>query len=613
MDSVAASRQNGAVGEFGTGGGGEDEVSFDELVEIERATALVQDRDPGQAEAVVAARLRAKAERAKRDEQVVKLREAAEQKRRSRNRRIAALVVGGVALAASAYPLTKAIQEEMHSAEALGKLLDEASQSVQEHGFKQKDEWLDVDDEGVTITIPKGTCSAVVAVRQDGGDAGPLRIERARAKAIEGPGGHLWCSCDDEEVVVRLPDADGQRAAIRWLTTGTVVAGGVDVLETVAIPGFTLRVDDFGRSCADQAFEAWSAKTKNGRLPDLPATPPEWIAPLVAEGLTPVGVLDEDRAFAVVDVAAGHCMLATAQEPGGPVTLRGADGQRLIEKTTAALAWCSYEEETRHSLWRGADPGAAWAVLTAEADRIGGMTGLRELALRLELPELQGVIVPAELGADAMAALLASSVSKDEITKGTGEELASHPDHRVVAFSMFQEGAYVVDETSLAPMGCHPMPDPKAALNAFVCVQARPQAWRPEGSEHTQAAACSKLPFWMSLLADATQPEALQAAAKLLGFARRMAARGAEPSSAFGVQDAAWGATVRGHANKRSVVAVGITKSAPWVHPLSKDQPWTLDGPVPMLEVAPDDEVELRSKVPLGFDAASRRVVAWRR
>jgi hypothetical protein len=612
MDFVAASRHNGAVTEGDGGAGGQDEASFDELVEIERATALIQDRDPGQAEAVVAARMLAKAERQKRDEQLVKVQEAGRRKERRRKRKIIAIVLSVIAVGGAGYPLSKYIREETRRSDALRKLLDDASDGARKQGFKSKKDWSSVDTSGVALAVPKGTCSVIVAVREGGGSPGPIRVERQRAKAIEGAGGHVWCSCDDEEVTVRPVDGAAHPIAVRWLTAGTVALGGVEVLATVNIPGLTLRVDDFGRSCSDQAFEAWSAKEKHGRIPEVPAKRPEWIEPLLAEGFAPVGMLAADRQFAVIDVKGGQCMLATAKEQTGTVTLRAQDGKRLVKRTAASLTWCCHGDPTRHTLWRDEGPATDWVVLSIEAKRIGGMAGLRDLAKRQSL-ELVGGIAPSELAADAEAALLASSVAKDSMLRGGKDGLTPKPEHRVVAFSMLRAGAYVADETAMAPMGCHPLPDPKATMNAFVCVQARPQRWRPEGSENTQAAVSAKLPYWMSVLADATDPKALQAAAQLLGFARRMAARGAEPSSAFGVQDMPWGAKIRGHANKKTVVAVGITKTAPWIHPLTSDASWTLDGPAPMAEVAADGDIELRSKLPLGFNAGARRVVAWRR
>ncbi|MBW2522753.1 MAG: hypothetical protein JRI23_01195 [Deltaproteobacteria bacterium] len=595
------------------GDSGGDEASFDELVEIERATALIQGRDPGQAEAVVAARLRAKSERKKREEQLVKLQEAAERKRRARKRRTILLVVLGLALAASAYPTYNFVVEQTVRNAALRKLLDEASRAANLRGFKKKDEWLDVGAGGVSTTVPKATCSAVVAVREDGGEVGPIRIERQKAKVIEGVGGHIWCSCDDEQITVRPSEAPGARLAVRWLTTGTVACGGIDVLQTLEIEGFQLRVDNFGSSCANEAFEAWTGKRANGRIDEVPDKPAPWLAPLLEDGFALVGWLPAERTFGVVDTSAGQCMLVTTAEQEVTAQVRAQSGKPASDEAASSWGWCAYGESTRRSVWRAKGAPVPWAVLSIDAEALGGMAGLRGLAARRDLRGLEGLIATEELADDAKAALLASSVAKDTVAVGTDQGLGPKTDHRVIAFSMLQAGAYVADETSLAPMGCHPMPDPEASLNAFVCVQARPQPWRPEGSESSQAAASAKLPFWLSLMNDATDPKALQAAAQALGFARRMSARGCEPSSAFGVKDEAWGATVRGHANKKTVAALGITKTAPWVHPLTAGEPWTLDGPVPMVEVPADGEIQLKAAIGLGFDANARRVVAWRK
>ncbi|RLB60135.1 MAG: hypothetical protein DRI90_14410 [Deltaproteobacteria bacterium] len=594
---------------------------FEELVEIERATAMLRGLDPDQAEDIVAARFAAGSEQLARAEHTDEIRTEIEKKTRRRRRLIIMAVAGVFVVGATAVPVSRAIRAALAQAEVFRLALSKAGEPLADSGFQQQDEWLDLSESGASFDVSQGTCSAVIGLGADGTEAGPLRIERPSA-VMEGAWGQIWCSCSDERVVVRPAPGTEGRVAARWWTVGADEVGGVEVLRAAAIAGFSVNADQIDLACADPSFAKWTSSEGRGSPPPLPPKPTGVTAKLLAAGFEPVGGFPTSRTFVVLRHEAKRCVLAVPQGAPGTLSLRAADGTRLITDTAAALAWCSYGKEGLFSLWRsgagagdGGESGASgdYAVLSIPAERVGGMAGLRELTGSQGLESLATVLGGADLTADAVAALEASTVPIASSVRAVNGSLAKKLGHRVVAFSQLEAGAFVVDTSPEARLACSPKQDTRATVNAFVCVQAQAQGWRGGGTEAVQAAASGPLPAWLKLLADVRDPEVVDVMAQLLRLARHMAAQGSEPTTTDGVEESVRGATISGRPHKTEVVAVGLTKTRPWVHPLTDDQPWTLAGSVHAVKVTPGGYVKLKASRSLGYNAASRRVVVWRR
>ena len=157
-------------------------------------------------------------------------------------------------------------------------------------------------------------------------------------------------------------------------------------------------------------------------------------------------------------------------------------------------------------------------------------------------------------------------------------------------------------------------PDPSSPFQTYVCVQARPQRWRREGSVDTQGAAEGRLPFWLSMLADMKEQRSLRAVAEMLVFSRRMTLLGFEPTTHDGVKDSAMGGEILGRPEKTEALAVGLSKRPPWFHPLTHRSAWKLDGDLPIVKVKLGESVKVRSVTgSLGGNPNDRRVVVWRR
>ncbi|MBW2455537.1 MAG: hypothetical protein JRI68_13540 [Deltaproteobacteria bacterium] len=588
------------------------QAQFDELVEIERATARLRGLDPNQAEEIVRARFSAGAELVARTEHTDQIRAEIVAKKRRRRKVILLGAVGVAAVAAAAVPATRAVMAGLEEAAAFRQALSEAGASVVDAGFQQQADWLNLDESGVPFDMPGGTCSAVIGVGAGGVGVRSIRIERPSA-TLEGESGQIWCACADERVVVRpAPGAEGPIAARRWSSSADAT-GGPEVLRAATIGGFTVHVDPTDLACASAAFESWASLGDNGKAPPLDAEVGGVAGKLLAAGWEPAGTLPASHSFVVLRPEPTRCLLAVPRGEPGKLSLRASDGTRWITETKAAPAWCGYGKAGTMSLWRNEPGGGDYALLSIPANRVGGMAGVVELTQSLGLEPLEPVVDAADLTADAVAALHASTVPASSTVRAVGGILAKKPKHRVVAFTQLEAGAFSVDTKPEARLACSPKRAPGASVQAFVCVQAKPQGWRSGGQAGRQAAAAGPLPAWLKILAEVPDPEAVDVMAKLLRLARLMAARGSEPTTTDGVKETVWGATVSGRPKKTEVVAVGLTRTRPWVHPLTDGEPWTLDGPVRFVKVTPDGYVKLKARRSLGHNAASRRVVVWRR
>jgi hypothetical protein len=589
-------------------------VFDDELVEIERASAILHQRDPDQAERVVSELRARRAEEQRRAQTAARIRQAAEKKRRVRRLRIGivagVLVVAGIA----AVPLTQAILDEAARVEALQTSLNKATKPMTALGFGLDKEWLDVPSAGVVFEAPRNTCSVVVGVAEGDGKLLPVRIERDGFDPAESEGGLIWCSCDKQTAKAKFVNPPEERLALRWLNAKMGSVGGIEVLSELHEPGFSVTLEARAYGCADAAFATWAQGDGHGRLDEVDERQRAVLEPLKAEQFGVLGLFPKNKRFAVVQSRPDRCYLALPFGEKAPLTLRNTEGRRLVEDSTKALGWCTYGNARAFSLWRKNLGTPDLLVLEVLANRVGGLTGLREGAARHGAREIEAVLENEDLGPDAVAALLASGVGESTIVRAEDRGLPGKPDSRVVAFGLFDTSSFLPDVAPPVPVACEPKVVPNAAFQTYVCVQARPQRWRREGSIETQGAAEGRLPFWLSMLADMNERRALDAVAEMLIFSRRMTLLGFEPTTTDGVKDSAFGGEVLGRPDKTEALAVGLTKHPPWFHPLTRGPAWKLDGHLPMLKIKLGESVKVRSLTgSLGADPNDRRVVVWRR
>ncbi|MCU0690892.1 MAG: hypothetical protein MUF54_05770 [Polyangiaceae bacterium] len=588
-----------------------DEFEQD-LVELEQASAILHQRDPIQAAEVVAAVRAKKLEEQRRLDRVEAARAIALKRRRVRRIRLA-IVASVVAVAGIvAVPMVRAVLTEAERATKLQKALSVAGEVVASRGMKQEKDWLDVPPAGLVFEVPRNSCTAVVSA-SEGTEPLRLRLERKPGTSVDAAAALLWCSCEKEEARVRFIDAPERRLALRMYSSAMSAVGGVEALAAEPPSGIGVVGAMEALPCADAAFAVWSRSGAHGQLDAFKPGDVDKARTVLDDNLEPAGVFRSDRMFGVVRCRAGECYLALPLTGASGLALRDPEGLRLTEGTKSAVAWCAYAGDRPYALWRKQRGSGDVHVFRAPATRVGGLTGMRELGLRASRSGVEDFLPDGSLTDDAAAALVGSGVGDKEVIRAGETGLPGDAESRVVAFSLKKGGAYLPDVAPRIPTGCVPDPPVHLPLRTFVCVQERAQRWRAEGAEDVRGAAEAKLPFWLSLFAGISDRGALEAAARMLAFSRRMTLLGFEPTTVEGVKDTPFGVQINGRPDHPHNVAVGLTARPPWIHPLTDGAAWKLEGDLRVVDVGAGKSKQLRALGGLGQDASARRVVVWRK
>ena len=584
-----------------------DPENFAELVEIERASAQLHGRDPARAEETVRARLREIAEKEEREKRNEVERREVEAAARRRPFVIAAgVAVALVSLGVVGWGVSWGLAR-MDRGEAFASALDEAGRPLASLGFASKEDWIDAEGESIVLSIPAKTCAAVIVVAE--GSTSLVDTELARPAGKGSGPSHLWCACAGEEATLTVPSAE-QHAAVRLFTGEFASVGGPFALASEVPEGWKVTMGASDEACAHEAAAIWVKGDERAMpvpFPDHVANNPRF----VAEGMEPAGLFPPERPFVALPSASATCYFAQPFGQGGKVQLRGEDGAPLSEPTDQAFGWCHYGDATKLTLWREAGAEVPYVVTRASATRLGGSLGLGELAARQGHEGATLLVLGGDLVKDAKAALVASSVGAATVVLGTASGLPGGPDHRVVAATVRQEGT-VVPSGSVAH-ACRPKPSPEAALTHLLCVQAEAQPWRGSGEPGSWGAAEAELPVWLWELAKEPSPPLLEAMASILVFARRLHQAGFEPTSVDGVEATVWGAEISRRGKTTEVVAVAITKTEPWFHPLSDGDAWTFDDMPRIVVMPPEGKLTLRAPKPLTYDPKAVSAVVWRR
>jgi hypothetical protein len=481
-------------------------------------------------------------------------------------------------------------------------------------GFVTSQEWLDVPSAGVDVRVAANTCSALTATEEGGAEQVGLRIRRDRVGSFEAPLGAIWCSCEAETARVVVEGAAQRRRALRLLSAQMRRVGGIEVLAALGPRDWTVKLEGSALTCVGQAFQGWVQDPQHGALAPPPTDKKGRAAALASQGLEILGVLEPTRPFAVVRSPKDRCYLAAAESKGDEMALRAADASVLAKGVAGAMAWCVYAQDAVFAVWKPKPSASPIVVARAPAERIGGLLGTREAAVRAGLEHPWGVLLAGDFNADARAALRASTVLDAAVIVSDETGMPKKPDYEVVALSFTLEGAFLSEVAPKVTTVCLPDVSPERGVRAELCVEEHPQLWRGVAGLSGRGGAEGPYPFWLGMFTGTSEPHALRALAGVLGFARRMSLLGFEPTSIEGVADTATGATVTGREGKGEVVAIGLTKARPWVHPLSPVHArWSLDGEPPVTRVPVGKTVVFHAADTLGTDKNARRAVAFRR
>lgn len=458
----------------------------------------------------------------------------------------------------------------------------------------------------VELTTVAGDCYAFVASAE-----AQMRIERpvGTAGAL---GEALVCTCASENVVVTTPSAPD--AIVRALHVAGGSLGGTRAA-MFRFPERAPTVIAGDEACADEMLAKFA---REARYPKQDAAG-AWLAShpaLVTAGFTTVASASARRLFAFAPPGAPRCFLA-ATDGGDALTLWSLDAtfQKPIEHAKTSLAWCSVKDPPTFVVERAAPqsptPGTI-TIASAPSAAIGGMLGLREIARAADVA-ITTWTRDEERGALAIDALRASVVPDPVATGCETIDAPRAKDARVFLFSSAGPETFQASELDYR---CAPsLGEPES-----LCVEARALVWRappPNGDKSAVcAAAYGPLPYWMSAIADVHDAAALDAELALVGFARRLAARGFAPSVIEGVTEKRDAVEILGRSGDDAVVAVGLWPAPPFVHPYPADVAWTIDSGEPhVIPMTGGERVSLAVHAPqfaANVSPDKRRTVVFR-
>ena len=142
-------------------------------------------------------------------------------------------------------------------------------------------------------------------------------------------------------------------------------------------------------------------------------------------------------------------------------------------------------------------------------------------------------------------------------------------------------------------------------------MQSAALAWHVVGSAGKAGIAEAPLPFWMQAFAGTSEAAALSAQLALVKLGRRLVTEGFEATTLEGVTEVDGGAQVTGRAGDDAIVAVQLTREAPWASPCSTGDAWTLGGDPAIVSLTPGAQVKLTCK-PAALGLRDRRTVVFR-
>lgn len=549
------------------------------LEEVERALSVLGGRHP---EAVRAERESQEASRKRREEVEVQV---ARQTTRARARNVGLGLLGVLALAVVA--LLFAWRSKQKQRDDAFAALERDDAAI---GFKEVD---GLEGKSITFDTDDRACYAIVA-GPDGVGAG-VTVERGAQKTVA-RGGAVLCACGVESVVVT---AD---VVVRVLRASSDSLGGVRAL-AFQLPRRT-RVPGSDACDADQ-FSAWIRA----------GNPPRGVVrkgvleahPLLGElGFDSLAGTAAPFPFAVLGPRADRCYVAIAEKEGTTLSLTPMDGAAVISGKRA-LGVCDAKGEP-WLVGREGEEGEV-DVVSVEGKRIGGLLGFRET--------LQSAGIDATLwvrddqhGFFAEETLRASLVPDPKHVPSGALRAAQALDARVVALSVKGGRMYVADGDADVAFQCEPTLRPESPET--VCVQTKAQSWHLPTPDTVGAIAYGPLPFWMSGHESVKSAEVLAPELDLLSLARRLAARGFEPTIIEGINEKPTGVEILGRSSEDAVVAVGVWPAPPWVYTYTDGPRWNLEDEPRVIPLRGGDKVLLAANPLPNVAPAQRRTVVFR-
>jgi hypothetical protein len=541
------------------------------------------------------------------------------------------LVIGAVGAAALAVVVAAGLA--FRSELARRGRLEQAADPFRAMGFALVDWSGRGEPASVEASVPAG---CVVAVSTAGSRV-ELSFGGGAIGAVSGPSPVITCVCEGVTAHAKLAGGaqpQGPSEGLVLLRADAATVGGSRAF--AFLPFMPGQVGATDAACAeatlDQWIDAkkWSEPTGGGPSPVTRLEGPArdaWFgqagkgqrAKLAEAKLEPIGVVKPDAPFGVLEVPPASCLLVVADDEADRSSLRLRGGSLAVGPVAGHLAWCSSAGglvvlQRADAAGSAGSRGAALTALVAPADRLGGMTGLREAASKagITLGDGAAVVAPGDHGWNAARVLAASAIPDTLITTANTPEFAPDKEARIVAVSVDKPNLLLSEVPEDVFSYCDP---PLETSTSSLCVFSGTQRWSVRGTtEGGGGIARAKLPFWLFALQGVSDPPALRVEVELLDLARKLGREGFEATTIEAVTDTDKGAEVLGRANEDAIVAFGLAPAAPWVFPYTDGPPWTLDLEPRVVPIKPLERVQVgassKDKLP---PKATRRTVVFRR
>jgi hypothetical protein len=561
--------------------------SGEPLAEVERALSVLHGRHP---DAVRAERETQAALLAKRASADALARRAAARERRTRIVFLAAgavlVALGGALWSAYSRGAARASRVEAALAPAIAPYLAQGYSRVAGSRLAQ---------EIVELAVSEPSCLVAFASRSPGD--GSMRVERLSG-ALEGSESIAWCTCGAERATVRLR-ATGSGGGLGVVRIGAREVGGDYGLYFEHPRANVIAPPD---ECSSESLDAWIDKGLATVRPDDGAVSAPLRDKLSRSGFGGVTTALPELPFAVLPGGADTCAVAWSTSGEDVLSVRLSGGDRPIADAKGLVGVCTDHGKSA-TVWRKGR--GELVVERVSAARIGGVHGLREATRRLGFPIMTAWVGPDELAWDASAALQASGVPAPEIAVSIDGHALTHAG--LLALSI--AGGIVTTDGRQDAFACEP-PLMRGSQDA-VCVQSMPLGWHVVGSVGKAGIAEAPLPFWMRVFGDVADPLALAVELSTLKLGRRLVTEGFEATTLAGVTETNEGALVTGRAGDDAIVALLLTREAPWVAPCSEGDPWALGEEPVVVSLPPGAQVKLVCGSRRG-ESRDRRTVVFR-
>ncbi len=446
-----------------------------------------------------------------------------------------------------------------------------------------------------------------LAVTTQAAQSIPLEVTAGDAK-VSGKGPVLACTCEGGKLTVKGDVPEGAGLAVLRIDAAAI--GGSRAAAFLPFKPGT--VADTDEACADASLDAWiDAK----RAPKATAQE-AWLAdpkraPLVRTGFKMVATVKAEVPFAVVEVPGQSCILASSANEADRMALRARGGTHVLAPSTGPIGYCTQNDATL-LLQRSAPSTGEISVATVPAAKVGGLSGLRDIARIVGSPLAAEAIAPSDRAWSAKQALVVASVPEQLVNIASTPDIPPDADARLVALSFATPNAL----TSESPDGvfsyCEPPLDAKTVDS--LCAFSGPQFWHLGSKDAVAGIARAKLPFWLFALEGVSDPVALKVETQMVSLSKKLRYEGFEPTTLEAITEVEKGADILGRSGEDAVVAVALAPVAPFAFPLTDGPAWTLDEAPRVVAVKPLEKVLLVStekKLPPAKD--KRRTVVYRR